>query len=287
MIRLAWEIIVISSVLLAWEMMHYRTQPPALVVPTVVHEAHAAPLRLVDVLFERYAGQARNAGGGMYDPIAVTYPFHAAMFRFGDGTGQAIKGMIQPHLAFPPSKECVVYGAGINGDSSFEESMATHCREVHAWDCTVDPGSPAVAGKHFTFHQECIGDGPQGLDATVNWREGEAVRRFAPLADIMKRLNHTRLDVLKMDIEGVEWAILEDIARGGLKVQQLMFEIHSECANPDIVPASLTRGRGREAVIAVFAALHSAGYRVASKEINGGDNCCAEFVLVHTDWLNS
>jgi Methyltransferase FkbM domain len=45
------------------------------------------------------------------------------------------------------------------------------------------------------------------------------------LATIMKELGHTRLDVLKMDIEGDEYDVLRDIA--DIPIRQILVEMHT------------------------------------------------------------
>ena len=69
------------------------------------------------------------------------------------GNGQGTKSIITPQHSFKPlGRPCIVYGAGIAGESDFEQGMTGDC-DVHAFDCTVGMGSPVVAGKNFTFHQ--------------------------------------------------------------------------------------------------------------------------------------
>lgn len=63
---------------------------------------------------------------------------------------------------------------------------------------------------------------PRGGDA------GEAfitapVRR---LSTLMRERGHSRLDVLKMDIEGGEYAVIEDICRSGVDIGQILVEFH-------------------------------------------------------------
>jgi hypothetical protein len=46
-------------------------------------------------------------------------------------------------------------------------------------------------------------------DDVVNMDESPIMGEILTLEEIQKRLNHTRLDLLKMDIEGYEWPILQ------------------------------------------------------------------------------
>jgi len=42
----------------------------------------------------------------------------------------------------------------------------------------------------------------------------------------MQRLGHSRIDVLKMDIEGAEYEVLEDVVRDRIPVNQILVEFH-------------------------------------------------------------
>jgi hypothetical protein len=42
----------------------------------------------------------------------------------------------------------------------------------------------------------------------------------------MKRLGHTTIDVLKMDIEGAEYEVIEDIVSSRISINQILVEFH-------------------------------------------------------------
>lgn len=44
--------------------------------------------------------------------------------------------------------------------------------------------------------------------------------------DITNELGHTKIDILKMDIEGAEYTVLEDILNSGIQIKQLLIEFH-------------------------------------------------------------
>jgi hypothetical protein len=52
------------------------------------------------------------------------------------------------------------------------------------------------------------------------------VAPVANLRTIMQRLNHQRIDVLKMDVEGAEYAVVDTLSERGFLPQQLMIEFH-------------------------------------------------------------
>jgi FkbM family methyltransferase len=179
------------------------------------------------------------------------------------------------------SRDSVVYSVGIGEDISFDLGMIERfgCA-IHAFDPT--PRSLAWLDKQalperFSVH-------PFGL------AEFDGVARFAPpanpayvshsvlpghagdrielpvkrLSTVMKELGHARLDVLKIDIEGAEYAVLEDLLATGVLPKQLLVEFHHGMGGVALekTEASLDR-------------LHAAGYRVFDARDTG-----REFSLV-------
>jgi hypothetical protein len=98
----------------------------------------------------------------------------------------------------------------------------------------------------------------------------------------MKELNHTRIDYLKFDIEGSEWELLAVIL--ALPTHQLlwsiMFELHTEGANPKAVPPATVAGKHRKEVNKLVLQLLDRGYGILDFTINPLDRACAEFSLV-------
>jgi len=180
-------------------------------------------------------------------------------------------------------KDCLVYAMGVSGNSQFEEAMATtYGCEVHAFDCTVPENFPSVTGKHFIFHPWCIGKDNGGLAGVQNHRNGTNFV-FKTLAESMKELGHSSMDLLKFDIEGFEWQLFEnELLKEGNTVlpDQISFEMHTDGAKPWAVPKENTDGYRNHEVNKVFLEFHKLGYRVVSKELNRHDHACAEFVMV-------
>lgn len=50
--------------------------------------------------------------------------------------------------------------------------------------------------------------------------------RVYRLSTIMKKLGHQRIDILKMDIEGFEYQVIEDILKNKLNIKQILVEFH-------------------------------------------------------------
>jgi hypothetical protein len=91
------------------------------------------------------------------------------------------------------------------------------------------------------------------------------VRRLKTIANF---LGNSHIDLLKMDIEGAEYAVLPDCLSSGLRIGQLLIEFHHRW---DFIGVAKTK----EAI----SLLKRAGYRVANVSPAG-----CEFTLVHDSW---
>eukprot|EP00884_Botryococcus_braunii_P008611 jgi/Botrbrau1/17751/Bobra.0127s0011.2 len=130
---------------------------------------------------------------------------------------------------------CIVYSVGSNGDVSFERGILakTHC-EVHVFDPTLTPQQKAEVEKVPELHLHEYGlaanDSYVDLSGDVSKTLGKIVAGFETksLNTILKELGHTWIDVLKIDIEGFEWEVLESLLDqpGPLPFTQLQVEYH-------------------------------------------------------------
>ena len=87
------------------------------------------------------------------------------------------------------------------------------------------------------------------------------------LATIMQQHGHQRLDVLKLDVEGAEYDVLDQMLDERTPVDQLLIEFHHQFAS---IPARRT--------VDMLARLHDAGYDVFHVAAN-----LREFSLVKVD----
>lgn len=98
-------------------------------------------------------------------------------------------------------KDCIIYSFGSNGETDFEENMLkrTNCK-VFTFDPTLSHNATlkvrAIEGLNFL---------PFGL-TSVNRTQADInaetlLGQVRTLPDIMAVLNHTHVDVLKMDVE--------------------------------------------------------------------------------------
>jgi FkbM family methyltransferase len=139
----------------------------------------------------------------------------------------------------------VVYSLGVGEDISFDLSLIEQYGSiVHAFDPT-----PKVQGwiesqrlpERFRFEGIGIADFDGETDfylpARTDFISHSLIRArqyssdsirvpVAKLSTVMKRLGHSRIDILKMDIEGAEYAVLTDLMKDNIEVGQILVEFH-------------------------------------------------------------
>jgi len=126
-------------------------------------------------------------------------------------------------------RKCVVYSVGVNGESSFEAELleSTNC-EVWGYDFSVDKFGPEIdnspklkARSHFFAY---------ALSGEDNHGPGQ-YPPFYTLSTLMKMNGHDFIDVLKIDIEGYEFAVLASLVKEyegrPLPFGQLQLEVHA------------------------------------------------------------
>lgn len=176
-------------------------------------------------------------------PIIGKVNHTCPMVRLGSDYGG---WSINPELI---SRDSVVYSFGIGEDISFDLALIDRFGVmVHGFDPTPrsiewvkkqGPGGNGVPAG-FVLHEFGIADrdgvisffapdNPAHVSHTVvagatRGREiSVPVRR---LTTIMRVLGHDRIDLLKMDIEGAEYAVVDDLLKERVPIRQLLIEFH-------------------------------------------------------------
>ena len=173
------------------------------------------------------------------------------------------------------SAESVVYSAGVGGDISFEHELA---RRFHCSVMLCDP-SPTGARtmelpenqiSQFRFYRIAL-TGQSGtmylaapLKQEGDWWAAPGSSNGTievPCADLltwMKQNGHDHIDLLKLDIEASEYAVIDSLLEQRIAVRQLCVEFHH-----GIVP-----GIRRTQTIRVIVKLILHGYRLINHEVN-------------------
>jgi len=171
----------------------------------------------------------------------------------------------------------VVYAAGIGTDISFDLALISRFNsQVHAFDPTPKSIEWLEAQKlPKNFHHY-----PWGLadhDGTVQFHipknpahvshsmvesqvtcKESVVVSVRTIASIMAELGHARLDLLKMDIEGAEYAVLADLLSSSLRPTLLLVEFHHRF-----------KSIGAKATRKAIASLKNESYRLYSVSPSG------------------
>lgn len=180
----------------------------------------------------------------------------------------------------PLHEQSVIYSFGVGEDISFDLELMEHFRlEVHAFDPSprsIDWVRQQELKKGFHFYpfglagsdgklsfSEPGEPGIQSLKLSRSLRDPEAGRSTMELpvhrlSSIMKKLKHEQIDMLKMDIEGAEYEVIEDIISSAVPITQLLIEFHHRFEHIGV-------GRTRTAI----SRLNEAGFRIFHVSASG------------------
>ena len=175
--------------------------------------------------------------------LEIEYPFKCEIQRDKIWLGNHYGGFyVCPHYL---DSQSIVYSFGIGKDISFDKQM------IDSYNCTVhgfDPTPMSIKWiksnklpNNFIFHDYGIDivNGEKtfflpvnesfvsGSIHTTNQLKTEGIKvKMKNLETICKELKHSRVDVLKMDIEGSEYDIIPYLLSLNLPINQLLIEFH-------------------------------------------------------------
>lgn len=194
----------------------------------------AAARKMLHAIGPLHRALSRSRGSLIHRP---TYRAPSRAFLGSDyGGWTVIPGLI--------TRESVVYSVGVGSDISFDRAM------IERFGCTVHAFDPTPMARQwiarqtlppeFEFHPIGLANKdeevPFAMPLQEGWdsfslpREGSdeetvlcPVRRLETIA---ADLGHERIDVLKMDIEGFEYGVIDDVLAGPLRPAQWLIEFH-------------------------------------------------------------
>lgn len=132
---------------------------------------------------------------------------------------------------------CIVYSIGSKGEISFEQGMQEklpHC-EIHIFDPTLtSEQEKIIKDSLLNIHFYDLGLGAVDGEFRIKNRKALWTQRtknvypVQTLGTIMSNLGHSWIDVLKVDIEGGEWAIFEKLFEEFqiIPATQIQIELH-------------------------------------------------------------
>ncbi len=179
------------------------------------------------------------------------------------------------------SEDSIVYSLGVGDSIAFDLGLIANFNlKVYAFDPTPDSVNwvnSQTLPEQFEFHQWAV-SGTDGhlrmvkriskrgkkskmiwtmMHAQTNDAESIEVPSFT-IPSIMKKLNHDRIDLLKMDVEGAEYEIIDTLLDLPNKPKQLLVEFHHRFP-----------GIGKNKTIDCIGKLRKAGYKIFSVSETG------------------
>ncbi len=175
----------------------------------------------------------------------------SVIYSFGVGEDVSFDLKLIEHFnlhiqAFDPSPRSIKWVQ----EQNFTEAFHFHPFGLAAQDGSITFSEPAQAGINSLRISDTAGEGDAGAKTHVL-----PVHR---LSTIMKKLGHERIDIIKMDIEGAEYAAINDIIDSSLPVSQILIEFHHRFQNIGI-----------EATRRAISKLNNAGYRIFNVSASG------------------
>lgn len=184
-----------------------------------------------------------------------------------------------PHSILSP--DSVVYSAGIGTDISFDRELIRQFSvEIHAFDPTPKSiqwleSQQLPVGFHYypwglanydgeaQFH---IPKNPEHISHSIVQSQvttHEAVTvQVRTIKSIMAELEHNRVDLLKMDVEGAEYSVLKNLMASSLRPALLLVEFHHRF-----------KSIGAKATRSAVERLRTNGYRLYSVSPTGEELC--------------
>jgi FkbM family methyltransferase len=171
------------------------------------------------------------------------------------------------------TQDSIVYGGGVGRDVTFEHALVKH------FGCNVVLFDPSPTGlETMSLPENQI---PQFRFAPVGLSGKNGTLRFAPppdaqegswfsdgspaatievpcvdLATLMRQYGHSRIDLLKIDIEGAEYEVLDHLLSRRLHVKQVLVEFHH-----NIIPG-IPRSRSIRYILKMI----TAGYKLVNQD---------------------
>ncbi|MCF6297247.1 MAG: FkbM family methyltransferase [Flavobacteriaceae bacterium] len=193
---------------------------------------------------------------------------------------------INPDLV---NTESIVYSFGIGEDISFDLDLINkHKCHVFGFDPTPKSINWIKTQKlpnNFKFYEYGIGNTDEFvnfyLPKNKNHVSGSIVEHnnidkysvinveLKSLKTILNKLGHDHIDILKMDIEGAEYDVLDNILSNEISITQILVEFHERFIE-----------NGSERTVSIVNKLHKHGY-----EIFGISDTFEEISFIHKNML--
>jgi FkbM family methyltransferase len=176
-------------------------------------------------------------------------------------------------------KNCLIYSFGVGEDVCFDVEMLKRTDgTIFAYDPTpkaIDflkktpmpdkfffaPYAIADGDKEMVFHMPKNPDHVSGsLAGTSNVGSSTITVTGKKVSTLMRMNGHDKIDLIKMDIEGSEFEVVEDMLKDNVNFTQLCVETHAWFLE-----------NGKERMRKMIAMLNERGYKIFAVSDNGGE----------------
>ena len=139
----------------------------------------------------------------------------------------------------------VVYSFGVGEDASFDKALIEKCNlTIHAFDPTpksIEWVRQQKFSDQFVMHEYGVAsidgvvsfyppENPDHVSHTIIDRPSTKSAAIAVsvkrVSTIMQELGHAHIDLLKMDIEGAEYDVIQDMYNSNIRPGQMLIEFH-------------------------------------------------------------
>lgn len=143
----------------------------------------------------------------------------------------------------------VIYSFGVGEDASFDTALIEKYHlTVHAFDPTprsIEWVKRQAFSDSFVMHDYGIAafdgnvsfnppENPDHVSHTILDRPSTRTKAISvpvkTLSTIMRELGHSHIDIIKMDIEGAEYDVINDIYKSDIRPEQILVEFHHRFA---------------------------------------------------------
>jgi hypothetical protein len=166
----------------------------------------------------------------------------------------------------------IVYSFGSNNQQDFEKSILQYRPDSRIFTFEIKASNlPKDKDLRITYFNI-------GLGSSLIGKKNRERGKMMLLHQIMKKLNHTYVDICKIDIEGSEYAWLRAEPLNSFdRIGQILIEVHDYL--PSWVQISYTDVQN------FMVSLEEKKFRIFHKELNiFGFPCCMEFSLIRFNW---
>jgi len=208
----------------------------------------------------------------LYTKVSERYKASCANIERIGGKGDGSKLICSSDIS---TNHCVVYSLGSRLDFKFEQEILSEfgC-EIHIFDCTIGTPRTNQVPDGMTFYPWCVGGADEQKAISSDLGHQGETGQYYTLGTIMKRLGHTMVDLLKMDIERHEFAVVQALEFESAPMQ-IVFETHLHNAY------GMWGGPVQEREwMVLWERLYEMGYGVFTHEPNPQCISCCEFSIL-------